>query len=277
MNKKEIVKIEMKTPVTYYGGKQQMLRHILPLIPEHRIYDEPFFGGGAVFWAKKPAKVEFINDKNGEVINFYRTLKRNYAELKEEIDVMLHSEFQQKEARQIYRHPEGHSEIKRAWAIYVLSHQSFYAILDSAWKCSKDRPTARQLQARKESFTEEYSGRLEHTSIFCRDALDVIKKTDSRDTFHYIDPPYFNADMGHYAGYTANDFEKLLILLTSPDGRFMLSSYPSGILHEYTVRAGWNTLEYELPRSAGGGRKVEVLTLNYDPGRTSANYEQIAA
>ncbi|MDR1937317.1 MAG: DNA adenine methylase [Tannerellaceae bacterium] len=82
MKKKECVKIELKTPITYYGGKQQMLRHILPLIPKHRIYVEPFFGGGAVFWGKEPAKVEFINDHDGEVINFYRVLKLQFPELK---------------------------------------------------------------------------------------------------------------------------------------------------------------------------------------------------
>jgi DNA adenine methylase len=108
-----------------------MLRHILPIIPEHRVYVESFFGGGAVFWAKKPEKVEFLNDINGEVINFYRVLKLRWPELKREIDTVLHSEFQQKQARQIYRNPEGYDEVKRAWAIYVLSHQSFYAILDS--------------------------------------------------------------------------------------------------------------------------------------------------
>ena len=42
----------MKTPISYYGGKQAMLKTILPLIPEHQIYCEPFFCGGAVFWAK---------------------------------------------------------------------------------------------------------------------------------------------------------------------------------------------------------------------------------
>ena len=29
-------KIQLKTPITYYGGKQKMLEYILPLIPEHR-------------------------------------------------------------------------------------------------------------------------------------------------------------------------------------------------------------------------------------------------
>lgn len=39
------IEVKMKTPITYYGGKQKMLKIILPMIPEHDIYVEPFFGG----------------------------------------------------------------------------------------------------------------------------------------------------------------------------------------------------------------------------------------
>lgn len=255
--------VNLKTPITYYGGKQKMLGCILPLIPEHRIYSEAFFGGGAVFWAKEPAKVEFINDHNAEVINFYRVLKHDFPKLKEEIGVTLHSEFQQKQAKAIYRNPSKHGKIKRAWAIWVLSHQSFYSILDSSWKCSKERSMGAQIQSRKENFTNIYSKRLERTSIFCRDALDVIKKSDHEDTFHYIDPPYFQADMGHYGGYTFEDFEKLLHLISDIKGKFMLSSYPSEILTRYANKYGWHMIEYDLPRAAGGGRKIEVLAMNY--------------
>jgi DNA adenine methylase len=272
MEQKNCFKLEpgLKTPITYYGGKQKMLRYILPLVPEHKIYVEPFFGGGAVFWAKEPAKIEFVNDINGEVVNFYRVLKLNYPELKREIDATLHSEGQQKLARRIYRNPEDHGEVKRAWALWVLSRQSFYAILDGTWKLDKNRSAASQLQGRKEAFTDVYSRRLEHTSIFCRDALDVIKKADRDDAFHYVDPPYYQADMGHYGGYTVNDFEKLLQLLAVVKGKFMLSSYPSGILSEYAVKNGWKTFEYELSRSAGHGRKTEVLTINYNLTEASA-------
>jgi DNA adenine methylase len=262
--KKNEYTIGLKTPITYYGGKQQMLRHILPLIPAHKVYTEAFFGGGAVFWAKEPARVEFINDLNGEVVNFYRVLKFHFPELKKEIEATLHSEFQQKKARKIYRSPEEYSEVERAWAIYVLSHQSFYSILDSSWKCSKERSFATQLQARKEAFTDVYSRRLERTSMFCRDALDVIRKADHENAFHYVDPPYYQADMGHYGGYTLNDFENLLKLLVTLKGKFMLSSYPSEILSEYVLKEGWRMMEVEMPRSAGHGRKVEVLTMNYD-------------
>jgi DNA adenine methylase len=258
-------KIKMKTPITYYGGKQKMLRHILPLIPAHRVYVEPFFGGGAVFWAKEPANIEFINDHNGEVINFYRVLKLRYPELEREISATLHSEFQQKKAKEIYRHPEGHGDIERAWALWVLSHQSIYAILCNTWKFANNRANASQLQGRKEAFAEIYSKRLEHTSIFCRDALNVIKKTDSEGAFHYVDPPYFNANMGHYRGYTSDDFEKLLQTLAGIKGKFMLSSYPSELLASFSQSLGWITIEFNLTRSAGGGRKIELLTMNYDP------------
>ena len=45
----------MKTPTTYYGGKQGVLKDILPLIPEHNTYAEAFAGGVAVLFAKPPA------------------------------------------------------------------------------------------------------------------------------------------------------------------------------------------------------------------------------
>jgi DNA adenine methylase len=63
--------VYLKIPVSYYGGKQQLASIILGLIPEHRLYCEPFLGGAAVFFAKEPSPVEVINDTNGQLINFY--------------------------------------------------------------------------------------------------------------------------------------------------------------------------------------------------------------
>ena len=54
--------IKYKAPLTYYGGKQRIAVMIQKYIPEHHIYCEPFFGGGAVFFAKKPSYLEIIND-----------------------------------------------------------------------------------------------------------------------------------------------------------------------------------------------------------------------
>ena len=128
----------------------------------------------------------------------------------------------------------------------------------------KFKNKAKQVQWSKENFTILYARRLERTSIFCRDAVSVIESTDTPTTFYYCDPPYFNADMGHYSGYTQEDFKRLLNALSKVKGKFLISSYPSDILHEYIAINGWRTREIEMQRSAGGGRKVEVFTWNYD-------------
>lgn len=268
--------LKKRPPLTYYGGKQQLSKRIIPLIPEHRIYDEPFFGGGAIFFAKEPAKVEFINDTNGEVVNFYRVLKSDFNALKKEVDYTLHSEGQHKQAIEIYRNPEGKTPLQRAWAVWVLSHQSIYAILCNSWKCSMQRNSARLVTNKKEAFVEAYQSRLENTSIFCRDGLDVIAKTDSSETFHYVDPPYYNSNLGHYKGYSREDFEKLLKLLSTVKGKFMLSSYPSDLLEQYIRLNGWRTVEIDMRRSAGGGVKTEVITINYEPPLSEEEAAQAA-
>ena len=80
-----------KTPITYYGGKINMLKEILPKIPSHRIYTEAFFGGGAVFFAKEPVESEVINDTNNMVVNFYEIVKTDFDALKTKIEATLFS------------------------------------------------------------------------------------------------------------------------------------------------------------------------------------------
>ena len=52
-------------------------------------------------------------------------------------------------------------------------------------------------------------------------------------------------------------------VLSGVEGKFMLSSYPSDVLSDYTKRHGWHTINIDMTRSAGGGNKREVLTMNY--------------
>ena len=68
--------LRLRTPISYYGGKQKLAAKIVSLIPRHTLYCEPFIGGAAVFFAKKASQVEVINDTNRELINFYRIAKK---------------------------------------------------------------------------------------------------------------------------------------------------------------------------------------------------------
>lgn len=59
------------------GGKTQLLNEIIPKIPKnYGRYIEPFFGGGALFFAVRPIG-GVIADKNPELINLYRCVAEN--------------------------------------------------------------------------------------------------------------------------------------------------------------------------------------------------------
>jgi DNA adenine methylase len=264
----------MKPPLTYYGGKQRLSKLILSLIPKHHLYCEPFFGGGAVFFAKEPSTVEIINDTNGELINFYKVIKTNFKELEKEIQSTLHSRKSHQQANIVLNYPELFTEVKRAWAIWTSTNQSFGSMIGSTWRCDFNQNTsATRIFSKKENFTNAYAERLEKTQIECRDALYVINSTDNKNAFFYCDPPYYNSHMGHYKGYTEKDFEELLEVLSKIKGKFLLSSYPSELLEKYTKKYKWHTKKMEmkvvipLNREEKPKMKTEVLTANYKIGQ----------
>ena len=245
-----------------------MLKYILPLIPKHEIYVEPFAGGAAVFWAKEPSPVEVINDTNKEVINFYQVVQKDFDLLQQEIQATLHSREQFRQAVIVYQNADMFTPLKRAWALWVLSCQSFSASLATGWRYGKSKKVESQVNKKRQNFTAEIKVRLELTQIECNDAIKVIQSRDTPDTFFYCDPPYFNANMGHYDRYTKQDFTDLLEALSHVQGKFLLSSYPSDILTEYTKRYGWKTslVHRKLGMKREGARnKTEVLTINYKP------------
>jgi len=53
-----------KPVIPWIGGKRRLAKHIIPLMPEHQCYCEPFAGGAALFFLKAPAKSEVLNDIN---------------------------------------------------------------------------------------------------------------------------------------------------------------------------------------------------------------------
>jgi len=258
----------MKTPLSYYGGKQQLAAKILGLIPEHRIYCEPFLGGGAVFFAKEPSSVEVVNDSNGELVNFYEVLRRDFSVLEKEIAVSLHSRKQHRQAMVIYENPEMFDRIKRAWAVWMLSNASYGCDLNGGFAYDRTGATSKKLKNKRINFTVDYAARLQGVQVECCDALRVIRSRDTAGTFFYLDPPYVGCDQGHYDGYTQEDFDALLQLLECLQGKFLLSSFRNKSLSEYSERNNWDKLEIKMacpmtnklktPRS-----KVEVLTSNY--------------
>lgn len=261
--------ISFKTPITYYGGKQKLVPHIIPKIPEHTLYAEPFCGGAAIFFAKEQSEIEVLNDTNRELINFYRVVQQDFSSLEKEIRISLHSRDLHRKAWVIYNNPDMFSEVKRAWALWILSSQSFSANLEGPWGYDKSKNrTPKFIENKKKRFTEELAIRLQNVQLESTDALYVIRSRDTANSFFYCDPPYYNSDCGHYDGYSLEDFENLLKTLSQIKGKFLLSSYPSETLLKAVKKHRWHlwSIDQKVSVNAKSGylkRKTEVLTANY--------------
>ena len=258
----------MKPLLPYYGGKAKLVNTLLPLIPKHVTYAEPFSGGAALFWAKDPSTIEILNDTNKELVNFYRVVQQEFVSIEKMVRITLHSRMAHRDASVVYNNPHLFDEVKRAWAVWVLAVQSFSSMLDGTWGYDKTKKaiSTTKISNKRAAFTEEYAIRLQNVQIECANALYIINSRDNADAFFYCDPPYFNSDCAHYAGYTKADFEALLTMLSGIKGKFLLSSYPSDILKEFTKRHGWYQMEIEQRVSVNKGygkKKIEVVTANY--------------
>lgn len=248
----------MRTPITYYGGKQMMLKHILPLIPPHNIYVEAFCGGAAVLFAKDACKAEIINDVNAELINFYRVAQSDYHALSAEINNTLHSRDLHAHAAYIYTHPDLFTAVQRAWAVWCLCKMSYASKLEQSFGYDFCGRSPRRVQNAKDYFTEDICRRLECVTIENEDALNVIYRYDTDKTFHFIDPPYVNTACGHYRNtFKPEDLIKLLDCLTTIKGRFMLTTYPSDVVKKYIDTNGWTC--YKVKRSINASKETRRL------------------
>ena len=258
----------MKTPISYYGGKQTMLKHILPLIPSHKLYTEAFCGGAAVLFAKHPVDAEIINDLNMDLTTFYWMAKVNYQELKVEIDKTLHSRDMHAHAAHILNYPQFFSQAQRAWAVWALCKMSFASMMDGTFGYDFGGGMPKKLSNAKDVFTEHLCARLENVTIENRDALEVVACYDNLDTFHFVDPPYINSDCGHYEGcFNEQNMEDLLKLLETVKGKFMLTMFPLPMIEDYAKKNGWiiHRIERTISASKTSRRKQEEwMVCNYN-------------
>ena len=133
----------------------------------------------------------------------------------------------------------------------------------------------KNIENKKLLYSTALRNRLDRVTIESRrQHTTVVKSRDRVGAFHYIDTPYPGADQGHYSGYTFEDYERDLQVLSTLEGKFLLSNFQSEMLTEYTREHGWYTLEIPGVQTAANTKrkpKIEVLTANYDIQKLAAN------
>lgn len=199
------------------------------MIPDHKIYIEPYFGSGAVFFTKKPIRHEIINDIDENLYRFWLCCKEHGEEIEKRVKNFLYFENEHKRAKRVLKKQEKpKDEIDFAYCVLISISMGFGGILGGSFAYSIDHYRSFPNRIIKDkSFSVSMAFiRLRNTVIFNRDAINVIKiYKDAVDAFFYLDPPYPDTDQGHYKGFEIHDFNKMTSILKQIKGKFILSCY----------------------------------------------------
>lgn len=242
----------MKPLISYYGGKQRLASKILPLIPPHTVYVEPFAGGASLLFAKPEKPVsnndhyrEVLNDKNNLLVTLYRVARQYPAEVERILKLTPYSRSEHDLAKKICKNPQSHSDIEITWAVVVNCNQSFGNVMNTGWGYGVFGRNDAASWNNYRNQLPDILNRLQNVYIDQLDAIACIKKWDSPQTFFYCDPPYPGTHQGHYSGYSQQDFENLIKCLSNIQGSFLLSCYKN-----FVVPSDWEKFEFNAVMSA---------------------------
>jgi len=251
----------MVGPLPYVGGKNRLAAKIIDRFPQHVTYVEPFAGGGQVFFHKEPSKVEILNDKDGEIVNFFRVCQSHHDEFIRYSRFLLAS-------RQWYdllqrTDPTTLTDVQRAVRFLYLQKSSFAGlVLRQTYHWHVVQPPTFNPERLPEIIHNTHK-RLERVQIECSPYEEVLARFDGPDTLHYLDPPYWNKKLYRY-NFTTADFEKLEERLRKLKGKFVLSL--NDVPEVRALFSRFSIEGVELPYTAqkkSGRRYREVLITNF--------------
>lgn len=273
-----------KAIIGYMGGKYKMSKQIISYMADHKVYVEPFFGSGGVFFNKKYKDVsnvnnyiEAINDLNFDVTNFFEQLRDNYESMVDKLEFYEYSDYAMKTMSPSIDGNKYHSadNITKACMFFRVVNSSFGGDYQGMDKIGfgKTRSIPSHVENKK-NFIKYFANRLKKAYIHNRSYDFMIKSYDSPDTLFYLDPPYFGCTPYAIQKSLPFDFDKFVGDVKSIKGKWMLSHYKSDwLLNNFSE---YNIIDIKhtpsICKAVGCNRPIkedsnECIVLNYDPSK----------
>ena len=267
---RELKKLRLSPLISYYGGKQRLAKWIISKFPKEYKklhYIEPFAGGCAVLFQKQRSGLESINDLDSRIYNLYDIFINRFREFRDKLKFYIHfEELYKKSVNFIGGKIEVDDKVDQAVLTWICIMSSFSNSMVDGFGFNKTcfrTNKGKVINNRFDMFGCIHT-RLRRVQVFNRDALKLIKTLDSKVALFYLDPPYPETDQGHYSGYTNEDFNKLIELLKTIKGKFLLSCYFKDWMQPPKE---WNIykkkVDFQTNLVAIKSKREEVLITNY--------------
>lgn len=262
----------MKRPaLRYHGGKWRLAPWVIAHFPAHRVYVEPFGGGGSVLLRKPRAYAEVYNDKWGRVVDVFKVMRD--PELATELRRRLHltpysrDEFEESDEAAHAAEQDIIERVRMTVIRSFMGHGSESTRADSKTgfrsNCNRSHTTPAHDWRNWPEYVPTFVERLRGVVIENMDAVEVMRRHDGSETLHYCDPPYVHSTRKKRQGYAFeldnSDHEHLAETLHGLSGMVVLSGYQCDLYS--ALYRHWQRFDREA-LADGALPRVESLWLN---------------
>jgi DNA adenine methylase len=253
----------LKSPLAWVGGKSQLTDTILPLIPPHKNYVEVFAGAAWVLFRKPESKGEIINDINGDLVTLYRVIQNHLEEFVRYFKWALVSRDEFERMKRVER--STLTDIQRSALFYYLLRNSFGAkISDASFGVTATHKPRLNLLRIEEDLSAAHL-RLSRVFIENMAFQRVIERFDRKETFFYVDPPYWDCEDVYGKGlFSKADFVTLRDQLAACKGKWLVSINNVPQIRELFKGFYIREVQTTYSLNAGSPKPVtELLIANY--------------
>jgi DNA adenine methylase len=257
--------------IPYYGGKYELSKILVPLIPHHERYIEVFAGGLSMFFRKTKAKWNVLNDIDSNIVNLYMCVIEKREEL---VDIL----FWLPKSRELFLDFRGeikeNKEItipdpKQAAKYFYCIRNSFNKLVHTPFSMNKDmkKDWGKEFKYSRKALGGATIENLDFETLF-------NKYEPRKDDYWYLDPPYIIAtEKGSYYmnNFTVEDHTRLRDCVNRIDqagGRFMVSYDYREEVKELYKDYNIKTLDLKYSgatKKARDKERKEYIIMNYEP------------
>jgi DNA adenine methylase len=247
------------------GNKKKIAKEIQKYFPPHKIYIEPFFGAGGMFFNKPKAKYNIVNDLDSDVFNLFKCVMNRREELEKAFYMMpIHSDL-----LNYWKQNKETDPIKKALRFLFLTNFTFLGKQDTLMYYATGT-----VKATKDKFKKKLNicySKIYDISINNTDFKDFLKnisfKTDGRNeeeqTFIYCDPPYLDTTDNYSNSFTKADSLELFETLKNTGCKFAISEFNNPFILDQAKKRGLN-VHIIGERKNLKNRRTEILITNYE-------------
>lgn len=261
----------MNSPIKWVGGKRNIRKELVAMMPEHTQYCEVFAGALWVMLEKEQSKIEIINDVNDDLINFYKVIQD-----KTKCDELINRLYFLPKSREIFdeydikiKKRDYKDDIEHALMFYYLLKLVFGGRFDRVKK-SFCVPNDGRKNINYEKFPEEFlelHKRFKNVYIEKQDYKYILDKYDRPDGLFFLDPPYLDTTEHNYGvNFDINEYTTMKNKLNNLQGKWILTCNDKPELRElfkdFNIQD--NEVHYSVSGTSDACKKYnELIIMNY--------------